>query len=308
MWYRILEIIANTTDFEINRETAVAIGKFDGVHLGHRRLLQEVLEQKKKGLAACVFTFDPTPAVLFGLSDGKELTTREEKRRLFEHMGVDILIEFPLNMETAAISPESFVEDILAGQMNTRFVAAGADLSFGSRGAGNAALLQAFSERYGFAVQIVDKIMLRGVEVSSTHVRGLVESGRMEEVEAFLGTPYTIMGTVVHGNRIGRTLGFPTVNLLPVENKLLPPKGVYRSEVLFRGKKYRAISNIGCKPTVTKERIMGVETYLYDFREDIYGEEIEVYLYEFKRPEQRFESLDALKEQLQRDIREGLQD
>ena len=137
MWYRILEIIANTTDFEINRETAVAIGKFDGVHLGHRRLLQEVLEQKKKGLAACVFTFDPTPAVLFGLSDGKELTTREEKRRLFEHMGVDILIEFPLNMETAAISPESFVEDILAGQMNTRFVAAGADLSFGSRGAGN---------------------------------------------------------------------------------------------------------------------------------------------------------------------------
>ena len=150
--------------------------------------------------------------------------------------------------------------------------------------------------------------MLRGVEVSSTHVRGLVESGRMEEVEAFLGTPYTIMGTVVHGNRIGRTLGFPTVNLLPVENKLLPPKGVYRSEVLFRGKKYRAISNIGCKPTVTKERIMGVETYLYDFREDIYGEEIEVYLYEFKRPEQRFESLDALKEQLQRDIREGLQD
>lgn len=291
----------------MNRETAVAIGKFDGVHLGHRKLLQEIIEQKQKGLEACVFTFDPTPAVLFGHSDGKELTTREEKRTLFERMGVDILIEFPLTMETAAIAPESFVEDILVKQMQVRFVAAGADLSFGCRGAGNASLLNTLSKKYGFEVQIIDKIMRRDIEVSSTYIRSLVEQGKMEVVEAFQGTPYTIMGTVVHGNRIGRTLGFPTVNLLPPDNKLLPPNGVYRSEVLFRGKRYRAISNVGCKPTVTNEKVMGVETYLYDFQEDIYGKEIEVYLYEFKRPEQRFASLEELKMQLQKDIADNME-
>lgn len=136
-----MEIIAGTTDFYLEKDTAVAIGKFDGVHLGHRRLLEEILNKKKNGLAACVFTFDPTPAVLFGLSDGKELTTREEKRRLFEHLGIDILIEFPLTKETAATEPERFVTEILAKQMNTRFVAAGEDLSFGKNGAGNAELL-----------------------------------------------------------------------------------------------------------------------------------------------------------------------
>ena len=119
-----MEIIAGTTDFYLEKDTAVAIGKFDGVHLGHRRLLEEILGRKKYGLAACVFTFDPTPAVLFGLSDGKELTTREEKRRLFERLGIDTLIEFPLTKETAATEPERFATEILAKQMNTRFVAA----------------------------------------------------------------------------------------------------------------------------------------------------------------------------------------
>ena len=125
----ILEIIANTTDICLRIETAAAIGKFDGIHIGHRRLLEEILSRKKDGLAACVFTFDPPPSRFFGSPDGRELTTREEKRLLFERMGVDILIEFPLDRVTAATPPVSFARDILAGQMNARFVAAGADLS-----------------------------------------------------------------------------------------------------------------------------------------------------------------------------------
>ena len=117
-----MKIIANTTEFYLDGETAVAIGKFDGIHLGHRRLLREINEQKKRDLLSCVFTFDPTPAVLFGMSDGKEITTKEEKRSIFEKLGVDILIEFPLTKETAAILPERFVEDILVKQMHTKFV------------------------------------------------------------------------------------------------------------------------------------------------------------------------------------------
>ena len=300
-----MEIIAGTTQFYLEKETAVAIGKFDGVHIGHRRLLEEILAQKRNGLESCVFTFDPPPTVLFGDSDGKELTTRAEKRDIFERMGIDILIEFPLTRETAAMPPQNFAREILAKQMNARFIAAGEDLAFGAKGAGNAALLRMLAPELGFEVKTIEKVCVQGEEVNSTAIRKLVTEGRMPQAEEYLGAPYTITGTVVHGNQIGRTLGFPTLNLLPESNKLLPPNGVYYSGVLFRGKKYRAISNVGYKPTVTKEHVMGVESYLYDFKEEIYGEEIEVYLYEFKRPEQQFAGLEGLKAQLQRDIREG---
>lgn len=301
-----MEIITGTTEFKIERETAVAIGKFDGVHIGHRKLLEEILEQKQNGLAACVFTFDPPPAVLFGDSDGKELTTGEEKRLLFESMGVDILIEFPLSFETAAILPEDFAKEILAEKMNARLIVAGTDLSFGAKGAGNAQLLRKLGSELGFEIKTIEKVCLQDTEVNSTYIRELLKQGAMEQVKDFLGMPYTIRGTVVHGNRIGRTLGFPTVNLLPEEKKLLPPCGVYLAKVAYDGKLYRAISNIGYKPTVTDERILGLESYLYDFDEEIYGEKIEVSLYEFMRNEQRFGSLEELKEQLKRDLKAGL--
>lgn len=298
-----LEIIAGTTQFYLTRETAVAIGKFDGVHLGHRRLLQEILEQKKNGLATCVFTFDPPPTALFGNSDGKELTTLKEKRVLFERMGVDILIEFPLTLETAAMPPTDFARKVLAEQMNARFIAAGTDLSFGAKGAGDAKLLRKLGPELGFEVKTIDKLCIQGTEVNSSYIRELLKEGKMDKVELFLGTPYTVMGTVVHGNQIGRRLGFPTVNLLTETDKLLPPNGVYESEVLYKGKKYKAISNVGYKPTVTQERVAGVESYLYEFDENIYDEEIEVYLYTFRRPEKQFGSLDELKEQLRQDVK-----
>ena len=165
--------------------------------------------------------------------------------------------------------------------------------------------MQRLAPELDFEVKLIDKVTVGGREVSSTYIREQVEMGKMDKAEQLLGMPYTISGEVVHGNRIGRTLGFPTVNLLPPANKLLPPNGVYYSEVIYKGRSYAAISNIGTKPTVTRDAVMGVESYLYDFEEEIYGEEIEVRLHRFKRPEQRFENLDALKEQLKRDIRDG---
>ncbi|MBE5883660.1 MAG: bifunctional riboflavin kinase/FAD synthetase [Lachnospiraceae bacterium] len=300
-----MKIIANTTDFYLDTDTAVAIGKFDGVHIGHRRLLEEILLQKSQGLAVCVFTFDPAPAVLFGLSDGKELTTKEEKRHLFEQMGVDILIEFPLTPETAGISPEQFVSEVLVKRMRTRFIAAGEDLSFGCRGAGNAQMLKQLGSELGFDVKIINKITVQNREVSSTYVRDVVERGELVIAEAMLGIPYMIMGKVSHGKRIGRTIGFPTVNLIPDSNKLLPPNGVYYSQVCWQGKQYRAISNVGYKPTVTEEKTVGVESFLYDFEDEIYDENIVVSLLEFRRPEQQFSSLEALQEQLKEDIAAG---
>lgn len=300
-----MEIIAGTTQIQLGRETAAAIGKFDGVHIGHRRLLEEILSRKKDGLAACVFTFDPPPAVFFGCPDGKELTTKEEKRLLFQRMGVDVLIEFPLNDRTAATPPEEFAREILAGQMQVRFLAAGTDLSFGAKGAGDAALLRKLGPGLGFAVETIGKVCLEGREVSSTLVRAQVESGDMESAERLLGMPYLVAGQVVPGKQLGRTLGFPTVNILPRDEKLLPPKGVYLSRVRHKDKVYRAISNVGNKPTVTRESVIGVESYLYDFAVDLYGEQIEVYLCAFRRPERRFQSVEALREQLKEDIAAG---
>ena len=301
-----MEIIANTLDFYLNKETAAAIGKFDGIQIGHRRLLDEVLSRKKDGLAACVFTFDPAPAVFFGGSDGRELTTKEEKRFLFERMGVDILVEFPLNRETAAMAPETFVSEVLVRRMNVSFLAAGKDLSFGARGAGNAELLRQMGLKLGFGVGIIDKVCLEDREVSSTYVRSQVEAGNMELADRLLGMPYMVAGRVVRGKQLGRTIGFPTVNIIPGSGKLLPPAGVYFSQVRCKDKLYRAVSNVGYQPTVTSEKTLGVESYLYDYGGDMYDMLIEVYLHSFRRPEQRFESVEALRRQLEEDIRAGV--
>lgn len=300
-----MEIIEKSLDFQLNKETAIAIGKFDGVHVGHRRLLQEILDRKDKGLLACVFTFDKSPAALFGKGDEKVLTTLEEKRRIFDRMGVDILVEFPLTFETAATPPEDFARLYLSKALRGRFIAAGEDLSFGRKGEGNAQLLREMSEELKLEVKTIPKVCREEQEVSSTYIRGLLEQGRMEAVTTLLGEPYSFYGRVCHGHHIGRTLGFPTVNIYPETDKLLPPFGVYFSKVEVDGHIYGGISNIGCKPTISGREQVGLETYLYDFDADLYDKEIRVSLLAFRRPEQKFSGLDALKKQLDSDIAAG---
>ena len=299
-----MHIIENTTEFQLDRPGAVAIGKFDGIHLGHQKLIQKIIEQKAKGYLATVFTFDTSAAAFFG-GEEKELTTREEKRIVFEKMGVDVLIEFPLNRETAATEPVEFVQRYLVSQMQAAYICAGTDLSFGRRGAGNYELLQQYADSYGYQVELIDKVRMDGEEVSSTRVREAVRTGQMEAAARMLGTPYSVSGTVEHGRRLGRTIGMPTANLLPEQDKLLPPNGVYYSKVLMGGRIYRSITNIGCKPTVSENHIMGVETYLYDFAGDIYGKDITVQLLAFRRPEMKFDGVDSLKAQMQKDIAAG---
>lgn len=299
-----MQIIEQTTDFRLPKPGAVAIGKFDGVHLGHRELIRRVIRQKQAGLSAVIFTFDTSAAAFFG-GEEKELTTKTEKRRIFEEMGVDVLIEFPLNRETAATEPEEFVHRYLVEQMQAAYICAGPDLSFGRRGAGNYALLQKHAEHYGYRVELISKVEVDGEEVSSTRVREAVRRGEMELVTRMLGTPYSVNGQVEHGNRLGRTMGMPTANLLPEPDKLLPPNGVYYSKVTVDGKAYKGISNVGCKPTVSDEQIMGVETYLYDFEGNLYDREISVSLLAFRRPEMRFDSVKSLKEQLAADFAAG---
>lgn len=300
-----MQIIEGTTQFELDKKSAVAIGKFDGIHRGHRKLLESVLSAKENGAQAVIFTFDPPANVFFGGSQDKELTTKEEKRKLFEEIGIDVLVEFPLNNETAAIRADFFIADILVKRLKAVYIAAGTDVSFGYKAEGDYRMLQELAEKYGYEVNLIEKVCYEDREISSTYVREEVAKGNMQLVTTLLGNPYKVKGQVVHGQRIGRTLGMPTVNLMPRESKLLPPRGVYYSNVIYNGRKYKSITNIGIKPTVSDIPRIGVETYLYDFEDEIYGEELTVELLAFKRPEMKFDSVEQLKAQMQADIETG---
>ena len=161
------------------------------------------------------------------------------------------------------------------------------------------------ADEFGYRVQIIDKLLYGTREISSTYVREEVESGRMENVQALLGRPYSITGRVEEGKKLGRRLGMPTVNLYPPKEKLLPPKGVYYSRTICKGREYRSITNIGFKPTVNDTSQISVESYLYDYEGDLYGEEIETKLFAFKRPEMKFEDVEALKKQMMLDVEDG---
>lgn len=320
-----MEIISSE-EFKIPDRTAVAIGKFDGIHLGHMALLKKVIEAgNEKNLKTCVFTFYPSAASYFSNGEIKEITTYTEKRVIFEKMGIDILVEFPLNQNTAAISPEDFIENIVCKGLNAAYIAAGYDLSFGYKGLGNAELLKSMAvkenqdenrEAYRdsnqetnttqrYEVEIIDKLQYGGREISSTYVREEIAAGHMETVAELLGHPYSFVGAVMHGAKLGRKLGFPTMNLYPDAEKELPPIGVYYSMLHFEGASYPGITNIGMRPTVTDEKEISVETYLYDFDQDMYGKNIQIELLKYKRGEVKFDSLLELKEQLRRDIFDG---
>lgn len=303
-----MEIISGTKDIFINVPSCVAIGKFDGVHIGHQSLLMEITQyaksHKDEGFKSVVFTFDPAPETFFGGESGV-LTSAAEKRILFERKGIDILIEYPFDKETADTEPLDFLNNLIVGRIGAVMMAAGSDLSFGKKGLGNAELLKSYGAENGIDVRIIDKLTIsldKEYEVSSTLIRQMVTEAKMEETEELLGIPYFVFGRIVHGNHMGNKLGFPTINIVPSADKLLPPCGVYTSDVIIDGKKYAGLTNIGTKPTISDHEVRGVETYIYDFDGDVYGRDAEVYLKRFCRPETRFDSLDALKEKLASDI------
>ena len=300
-----MQMITSLDEIKLSEPSAVAIGKFDGIHLGHRQLLGEIISKKQAGMKAVVFTFNPSPSVLFSKIKEKELTSAKEKRQLFENLGVDILVEFSLTYETAATSKETFVESILVNSLNVKFIAAGTDLSFGKNGEGNSAFLMEESKKYDFEVKIIDKISYKGEVISSTSVRKAIIDGDVKKAHFMLGSPYFVQGIVQKGNQIGRTIGFPTVNIVAEEEKLLPPNGVYKTEVIVDDRIFEAITNVGCKPTVADSEQIFIESYLYNFTENVYGKKIEVHFLEFMRKEEKFESIEELKKQLQKDMQLG---
>ncbi len=304
-----MEIITDTREFHIDEPTSVTIGKFDGRHKGHQKLLRTMEELREEyGYRSAVFTFDMQPMEVISGKTQEVISTNDERRRSMEEMGVDYLVEYPFDDEAARTPADEFVERILVGQMNARAIVAGTDCTFGYKAAGNADLLRELAPKLGYRAVILDKERDNDRDISSTYIREELEKGNIEKANALLGKPYSIYGTVVHGCNIGGPrLGFPTANIVPPARKLLPPYGVYATRVRIDGKIYDAVTNVGRKPTVEDDGPVGVETYLFEpaDSEALYGKDIEVLFYSFLRAEKKFPSLEALKTQIERDRREA---
>lgn len=296
-----LEIVQDIGKLDIEGRSAIAIGKFDGIHIGHQALLAKILEKKKEGMFAVIFTFTPSPEEFFKGTMLPSLDTQEEKRKQFEAMGVDILIEYPLTKESAAVSPEEFMQSILWDKLHAGYVVSGSDLSFGDKGRGNATMLSSFAKEHSFLYEEIDKIRMNGIEVSSTSAKNALEEGNVELANRMLGRSYTIRGEVVHGRALGRTVDMPTINVMPHPQKFLPRNGVYATMTGVDGQFYPGVTNIGCKPTVSKENTVSVETHLLDFHKDIYGKKVVTWLLHYIRPEECFDNLESLVKQVKND-------
>lgn len=294
-----MRYIKNNTDFQLNN-TSITLGKFDGFHKGHMKLIEQVAAQSGK-FETVVFTFSTSPSK--NLSDYRgDILTEDERLEIYNNLNVDTVIEFPFDENVKHMSPEKFITEVLVKKLSARLIIVGPDFRFGYQRTGNVQLLEKMSEECGYALRIVDKVRYNGDEISSTRIRRCITSGEMEDVYEMLGYHYFVMGTIIHGNMIGRTISLPTINQIPEEGKILPPNGVYASKVLIDNKEYFGITNVGCKPTVKSDKTMTVETFIFDFDEDVYGKNAKVEFYKYIRPENRFEGLDQLKKQIMQDI------
>ena len=301
-----MDYIAKTTDFQLHN-TAVALGKFEGLHRGHNLLLLELYKYHEQGLRSVMLTFDLPPKAVINHEYDCVIYTKEERKRILERTPLHCLVEYPFTEEFSKLTPEEFVRDILVGKIGAKRVVVGEDFRFGHKRSGNVQILGELAKKYGYELTVIPKLQDFGEDVSSSRIRKCLSEGKMEEANRLLGIPpFTVFGEVVYGKQLGSSvLNMPTANQVLPTNKYLPPNGVYVSRILYKDQIHYGISNIGVKPTIDEHFEKGLETFIFDFNENLYGEFIEVQLLYHVRPEQKFASFDDLKEQMYHDAEFG---
>jgi riboflavin kinase/FMN adenylyltransferase len=285
----------------------LAIGVFDGVHLGHQAVISTSARHAKDASGTpVVVTFDPHPVKVLRPNDAPHLlTATQHKIALIRDLGVAHLLVLHFDRAFAATSPEDFVRQMVDNSKPLREICVGHEWSFGKGRAGNLAMLKKLGEVHGFNVIGVEAVKVNAEVVSSTAIRKAVEEGNLTKATQMLGREYTILGTVVRGEQLGRKLGFPTANL-SAHSEQFPPNGVYVAEARLDGTLYRGVANLGYRPTISgekRERLL--ELYLFDLDREIYGEELDVRFLRYLRPEQKFADVEALKEQIAADVRQA---
>ncbi|ULP74311.1 Riboflavin biosynthesis protein RibF [Nodularia sphaerocarpa UHCC 0038] len=321
--------VASSTELSL-KPTAVALGKFDGVHLGHHRVIQPILPaaldetrpEEGENLPtpaaeqtySTVVTFDPHPLEFFTGQARPLLTPLDEKVQQLRSLGVEQLVLLPFDQELSALSPQEFVEQILVKQLQCRRISVGQDFCFGKQRRGTAKDLQFLAAKHHIPVTIVslqtytDKTPTQEAPISTSLIRHYLESGEIKNANLLLGRPYTLIGTVIPGQQMGRTIGFPTANLQLPKDKFVPRQGVYavRADIYSQtpdattAYQNLGVMNIGNRPTVNGSNL-SVEVHLFDWSSDLYGKQLAVQLVEFLRPEEKFASLEDLKTQIKLD-------
>lgn len=299
-----LKVFRNFNDYTSQKPLALSLGMFDGVHLGHKSIIDELIRiGSENSLETAVLTFWPHPRFVFNPNeDLKLLNTLEEKKFLMEKYGIGTLFLKEFDEEFRNLTGEEFVRQILIKKLNVKYLIIGYDHSFGKNKSGNFELLQKLSKELNFEVEQMEAINIHENNISSTKVRNALLAGNIKEANEMLGYPYSVSGTVVHGKKIGRTIGYPTANIETDSIKLLPRKGAYIVGVLVKNQQYKGMLSIGTNPTVNGEKLT-VEVYILDFEGDIYGEPITVEFRDFLHDEIKFEGLEKLIERLDEDKR-----
>ncbi|MCB0478626.1 MAG: bifunctional riboflavin kinase/FAD synthetase [Crocinitomicaceae bacterium] len=283
----------------------LTIGTFDGIHIGHQEILRRLISEARSANGESVlFTFNPHPReVVFPENHGlKMLTTLDEKMQILDELGLDNVILFPFTEEFSKLSAKDFVQQILVDQIGVQKVVIGYDHHFGNNREGNIELLKELGAELGFEVEEIPAQDIDHINVSSTKIRNALKEGKMEVVTQYLGRPFEINGIVVEGNKIGRTLGFPTANIeIGDEKKMLPCNGAYVVQIGLKGQVYRGMMNIGFNPTHNLQHKESVEVFIHQFEGDIYGEKVKIEVLTKIRNEQKFASPKELREQLKKD-------
>ncbi len=296
---KIIRDIYTKCDIE---KPVIALGNFDGIHLGHQALIKETVRRAKQiDGTPVLFTFYPHPIkVIRNVDEPFLIQTFKEKAKIIKNLGIEILICARFTKEFASLDPEFFIKNILVDNLNVKVICVGHDYTFGKNGVGTVKNLKEYAVKYSFEVVVIPPVKVDGVVVSSTKIREFLKNGLISKANMFLGRPYTISGIVKEGDKRGVALGFPTANIYP-QNEILLPNGVYAAYAYIDSKRFKAAVNVGTNPTF-KGKIKHIEVHLLNFSGNIYNKKIRVEFIEYIREERAFKSADALVKQIKKDI------
>ncbi|MBM7549366.1 bifunctional riboflavin kinase/FAD synthetase [Peptoniphilus gorbachii] len=296
-----MKIIEIDLNYKAKEESVIALGNFDGVHRGHIELIKKAIENAKKlNIKSSLLLFNEHTDNLVKVGKKDIITTNKTKFEILENLGVDIIYLINFTKEFMSYSPIKFLDDFLAKNLKIKGVVVGYDYTYGYKKSGNIEFLRENKSLFE-TVEIIEQISYKGEKISSSLIRKLIENGKIKEANFLLSRPYKLIGEIIHAKGLGKKMGYPTANLRLIDNFVIPKFGVYDTDIIIKGKKYKASTNIGTNPTVEHDGIK-IEAHILDFYEDIYGEIVELELLDFVRPELKFNSVEELFEQIAKDV------
>ena len=298
-----MQFIRGLHNLKNHAGSVVTIGNFDGVHVGHEKIILRLVESAKAlGLPSVLISFSPTPQCFFGREQAT-LSNFKEKHQLLDRLGVDKHLLIYFNQTFSELKAKDFIQQVLLDKLNMKHCLIGDDFRFGKKRQGDLGLLQSLSKTKGFSVENTQSVLCNDCRASSSEIRTLLAHGDLAAVTQMLGREFSISGKIIHGQQKGRTIGFPTINI-PIKRKISPVLGVFATTVEIQGSVFQGVCNIGNRPTINGKEIL-LEVFLFDFDRDVYGIEVKVVFKHKIRDEEKFDSFEALKQQIELDTQQA---